>query len=527
MLTDTFRPPDFDITKAKTWDTYGIMWVECRPETWREEGDVIRQVWKDGRILTLNTPANCVWGDCHGTNEGFLSRRNEGQTPIIKRRVRWTREERDKPSVAVKEQNGSGEATEAEMIGDMKEWIMTESHCQEFGMEKLHKYKYLSARNREIVGHKEGDKIKVEIMLPLEHGMKTSRSATIGAGDLEDRLRQEDRLGWYEKRNQLPSSGEEKIGGAHGEEEIMSIEEIQELNLTIKGSGENKIEMSREMLAQMSEASGNQIQWYGSYESEEEQEETEEIDRDGAEEDINSATERVETGENENENEMERGQGVTDTIAANERTTASRLQEEDPVKLERYLEREAWETDPVLDQFLADREGFKVKAKQNCWRYAKKNPDALADEERMHEANRLYREAKKAEKSKGKADRKAVAPLQLSRLIIMEVLRSIVRRNTTAEVLEYLEKARAAALAVTEEFLREQWQQAAPVFTHMQEWIREREKLGQLTVDDQIIRQSARMLFIWRHGVCRFRHADDGSGWGLEALDVDAIREIK
>ena len=226
-------------------------------------------------------------------------------------------------------------------------------------------------------------------------------------------------------------------------------------------------------------------------------------------------------------NEMERSRGDKDTIAANKRTMASEIQKEDPVKLERYLEKEAQETDSTLDRFLEDREGFTARAKRNNWRYAKKDPDALADDERMWEANKLHREAKKMAKSKGRKKENRT-PVKLSRLIIMEVMRHIVECNTMAEALEYLERVRTAALAVAGEVIREQWQQAAPVFTHMQEWIREREQLGQLTVDDQIIRQLARMLFTWKHGVCKFGHAGGSSGeWELETLDVDAIRGIK
>ena len=60
------------------------------------------------------------------------------------------------------------------------------------------------------------------------------------------------------------------------------------------------------------------------------------------------------------------------------------------------------------------------------------------------------------------------------------------------------------------------------MFTHLQGWIRQS---GKDTLDNDLTRQMARILYAWARGVCVFDR-----GWGSKVLvvvDVDIIKDTE
>ena len=64
----------------------------------------------------------------------------------------------------------------------------------------------------------------------------------------------------------------------------------------------------------------------------------------------------------------------------------------------------------------------------------------------------------------------------------------------------------------------EQWKEAAKVFTHMLEWIKDS---GKSEVDEDLVVQLTRMMLMWGSG------AMSREGEDLKTLDVDAIKGVE
>ena len=90
------------------------------------------------------------------------------------------------------------------------------------------------------------------------------------------------------------------------------------------------------------------------------------------------------------------------------------------------------------------------------------------------------------------------------------------------KMLAWMKDAQGDMSPEARENATEQCKRAAPVFTHLQGWIRQS---GKDALDEDLIRQMARILYAWARGVCVFDR-----GWKSKILvlaDVDIIKDTE
>ena len=383
----------------------------------------------------------------------------------------------------------------------MKDWILT--GCG--NKLPVYKHEFQDPRGRAIVRSKGKDVEPLDIILPMEYHMYTSRS-----GVLEK-----------DAKTQYRFQPPEQAGGAHSGRDVAGLE--ARLHSPEKKRKKGIIEVSAGILKQMAEVhkqdpevrgdpwQAERTDWWekGSAADTTDHEEEDTLNDDEDEFVCGVTGEGVE----ENADCKQDGQGEEDTIATGIKSEASKLKERDPVRFEAELEEKANVINRRLDKFMRKKGGFHERR----IRWARKGPkdeeQLTAAEHRRWEAHQIW---KKAEKTQ---DEEVRVPKHLSRAVIMEVMGNVVQQVNTAETIGYLQRVQEAALTWNEDaVVAEQWKEAAKVFTHMLEWIKDN---GKSEVDEDLVVQLTRMMLMWGSG------AMSREGEDLKTLDVDAIKGVE